>query len=64
MNESEGGGMVTRFKSADCLSLNPSMIIVRYCGIKAYSRKTTALSIGVTHIKPLKKPINVSKQLK
>lgn len=48
----------TRFKSVKCKTDNETMIL-KYCNIKAYSRKIVVFNLGVKILKTLKRPIYI-----
>lgn len=50
----------TRFKSVKCVLLNSTVAKIRYCDLKPYTRTFVAFNVGVTHLIPLTKPIEVS----
>jgi hypothetical protein len=53
-----------RFKSCRCKSLNESVVAVRYCRVKAYSRTVATLNIVIDILKTLRGPIWVETQIK
>lgn len=53
-------GTRTRFKSVKCILLNSTIAKIRYCDLKAYTRTFVGFNLGVTHLIPLEKPIEVS----
>ena len=47
---------VVRFRSVSCKADNVT-ISVKFCYIKAYSRRITTLNFGLTLLKPINKPV-------
>lgn len=52
-------GDKTRFRNVKCVPLNNTILKVRYCYIKAYSRNYASMNFGITRTIAAVKPHNV-----
>lgn len=43
----------TRFKAIKCYVYDPSGVAFNYCYVKAYSRKSAVLNVGITFLRPI-----------
>lgn len=57
---SSGAFTKSRFKSVKCVSLNETVVEIRYCYLKAYSRTYVSFNYGETRKLSLEKPVEVS----
>lgn len=50
----------SKLKNAMAIALDPKVMIVHYCNVKALARNCSTLNFGVTFVRPVVKPLNVT----